>query len=73
MPFVNPYYSCDIISEIHKNHFYKTHGNKIYTYGLNYNGCLGIGSNKKKFIFQKKFYLKKKLKILKCIKRKHIL
>ncbi len=68
MPFINPYYSCNIISEIYNNSFYKTYGNIVYACGDNDYGQLGIELYKKKFYIPEKVIIEEKIKDIKAYK-----
>ncbi len=65
MPFIDPYYSCDIISEIHNNSFYKTYENIVYACGDNEYGQLGIGSDEEKIYIPEKVLIEEKIKDIK--------
>ncbi len=67
MPFINTYNSCDIISEIYNNTFYKIYSNKVYAYGDNRNMQLGIGSDKEVVRIPQKVLFKEKIKDIKSI------
>ncbi len=68
MPFVNPYYSCNIISEIYNNNFYIIYGNIVYAYGKNDYGQLGIGSDEEKIYIPEKVIIEEKIKDIKIHK-----
>ncbi len=62
MPFINTYNSCNIVSEIYNNQFYKTYSNKVYAYGNNYDGYLGVGSDNIKVYIPQKVLIEEKIK-----------
>ncbi len=65
MPFIDPYYSCVIISEIHNNSFYKTYGNIVYACGDNNYGQLGIDLVEEEIYIPEKVIIKEKIKDIK--------
>ncbi len=65
MPFINTYNSCDIVSEIYNNKFYKTYSYKIYACGNNQYGQLGIGSYDEDIYIPQKVLINEKIKDIK--------
>ncbi len=65
MPFINTYNSCDIVSEIYNNKFYKTYAYKIYACGNNNYGHLGIGSRNEVVCIPQKVLIEEKIKDIK--------
>ncbi len=62
MLFINTYNSCDIVSEIYDNTFYKIYSNKVYACVNNECGQLGIGSRNKVACIPQKVLIEEKIK-----------
>ncbi len=65
MPFINTYNSRNIVSEIYNNQFYKTYVYKVYGYGNNKHGKLGISSHDIIVYNPQKVLIEEKIKVIK--------
>ncbi len=65
MPFINTYNSCNTVSEIYNNQFYKTYSNKDYGCGNNSYGHLGTGLYSGVIHIPQKVLIEEKIKDIK--------
>ena len=65
MPFINTYNSCNTVSEIYNNQFYKTYSNKDYVCGNNSYGHLGTGLYSGVIHIPQKVLIEEKIKDIK--------